>query len=278
MLSPDGTRLAVIITSPRGLYELWVSDVDRPRLRRLLAIPYTDIMSPVFTPDSDSIVVNTWNPKGDIQYRVLRIPYDNPDDLTVLAEAANEKEAENKLLGNTDEVSGLRNTVLLLTRVQGIKRYSELSLSAGDDPTFLLEGTEIEDLRYAPGQTPLIAYLSTETGRGEIVVRTLMDDELGAPYPVTFNGAWGYFWAVDPEQGLGIRYYTYDQREFFVPISFENNRLTIGDEQPTGRTSRTEYNVARGLPDGRIVAILPGENEKPVTRLELIQNWTATLD
>ena len=49
--SPDGRRVAVVIPAPKGTYETWVADLDRPGLRRVLALPNADCANAVWSPD-----------------------------------------------------------------------------------------------------------------------------------------------------------------------------------------------------------------------------------
>jgi hypothetical protein len=46
-LTPDGRKVAVVIGNPKGIYEIWTSDANRPGLRRLVAYPGEDCQDPI---------------------------------------------------------------------------------------------------------------------------------------------------------------------------------------------------------------------------------------
>ena len=54
-VSRDGRRFACVITNAQGIDEIWVSDLERPALRRVVAIPDADCDFVALTPDGEWI-------------------------------------------------------------------------------------------------------------------------------------------------------------------------------------------------------------------------------
>jgi Tol biopolymer transport system component len=63
--SPDGRRVAVVIPAPKGTYETWVADLDRPGLRRVLALPNADCVNAVWSPDGKRLATRGRDDKDD---------------------------------------------------------------------------------------------------------------------------------------------------------------------------------------------------------------------
>ena len=54
-VSPDGRRAAVVVPNAKGTYEIWVGEVGRPGLRRVLAYTNADCMDLEWSPDGQSL-------------------------------------------------------------------------------------------------------------------------------------------------------------------------------------------------------------------------------
>ena len=146
-------------------------------------------------------------------------------------------------------------------------------MDGSSEPRLLLELDDIFTPRYAPSEDPLLCYVSTETGRAEVFVRTVSESGLGPAIPVTTRGAWISNWMYDEEQGLVILHFDLAWREHITPISFENGRIEIGQSEPTGSVGDTRYEDRSSTRDGRYLTIRQGEDETPVTHLEMVQGW-----
>ena len=271
-ISPDGTRLAVIITAPGGLYEIWASDVDRPRLRRLVAIPGSDCAAPVFTPDGDHLVFVQRSSSPAQDDAISIVPFDGSEPPRRIMTSPTERI-------DVCSVSADGARVLLWEWLgSGVVAIREVPIEGGAESRLLLELPRLFMARLPPVEVPLIAYVSSETGRAEAFVRTITDNAVGPPIPVTTRGAWSLEWAVDPDRGLGILHFDMQWTEWFTPIALENGRIRIGDAIATGRLGRVEYIDRAITRSGEYFAIHRGEDEEPATTIEFVQGWARSIE
>lgn len=266
-ISNDGSRLCVLIAGPGGLFELWVSEVEVPRLRRLLAAPGTDYYNPLFTPDGEHLIVASWNPQRDEAGQILVVRFDGT-------------EPPRRIHGGWGlsawpmprSVSADGERVLMHHYLGGADLVYEVPLD-GDGPTItIMEPQEYFSISYAP-TAPLIGYVTTDAGRAEAYVREVTDDGLGPAVPVTTRGAWACEWIVDPDEGLCLTHFDLEWKEWKTPISLADGRVTIGQTVPTGRLGDVRFEDRAYTLDGRCVVIRKGEDEQPPTRLDLVQGW-----
>ena len=271
-ISPDGTRLAVIIAAPGGLYEIWTSEVDRPRLRRLVAMPGADCGSPVFTPDGDHIVFTQWNSSLAHKDTVSIVPYDGSESPRRVFASDSERTT-------VCSVSADGARVLLWEWLgTGVGAIREVPLDEGTESRVLLELPRLFAARLPPTDVPLVAYVSADTGRAEAFVSTITDKGLGPPIPVTTRGCWSLEWAVDPDRGLGILHFDMQWSEWFTPIALENGRIRIGDAVATGRQGDAAYIDRAITRSGEYFAIRRGDDERPATTIELVQGWLQSIE
>ena len=271
-ISPDGSRLAALIAGPGGLFELWGSETGQPRLRRLHAESGGDVLESAFTPDGEYLVTACWNDGEAEPRRLMVLRFDG-------------LEAPRRIWGGwgSDDwavptsVSADGERVLLVLWRDSVAQLMELPMDGSEEPRVLFEHPALYSADYPPLDLPLIGYVSTETGRAEVFVREVRPDGLGQAIPVTTRGALSSCWLVDEELGLCIAHFDLEWREFLTPIAFENGRILVGETRPTGRVGNTRYEDRSATRDGRYLAILRGEDEKPATHLELVQGWLDTV-
>ncbi len=269
-ISPDGNRLAVVIAGPRGLYELWVSNTDQPRLRRLYAEPGGDTYKPVFTPDGEHVVLSFRNPSREDVSRMLVLPFDGSEPPRRIWSPWP--------IGDWAipcSVSPDGERALITAYSAGTTRVIEAPLDREAEGLELMASDDIFTLSYAPTEAPLIQYISTETGRAEVFVRTLNDGVLGPAIPVTTRGAWSSYWMVDEDKGLCVAHFDLGWREWITPIRWENGRIGVGDPVLTGRLGDAQYDDRAITRDGRYIAIRRGDDEGPPLHLTLVQDWLA---
>jgi len=267
-ISLDGLRLATIISGPGGLFELWVSETDRPRLRRLHREPGGDANEPVLSPDGEWVVSACWSNRGENQRRLMAFRFDGSEPPRQLWGGWGETEW---VIPESVSYDGER--VLIVHYASGKAYLREVPMDGSSEPRLLLELDGIFSPRYAPSEDPLLCYVSTETGRAEVFLRTISESGVGPAMPVTTRGAWTSNWRYDEEEGLAILHFDLAWREHVTPISFENGRIEIGQSEPTGSVGNTRYLDRSITRDGRYLTIRQGEDESPVTHLEMVQGW-----
>jgi len=268
-VSPDESRLVATVGSlATGLYEIWGSAIDRPRLRRLRAEPFTDFSTPVFFPDNRRFVCTAQTEQGswleivDFNGSVPpeRLTYDEPD--VAFREPQAIHPDGDRILVVEFATSGLR--------------LAEIDLRAGEPKRrVLLEGPAMYSRAdYSPDGATL-AYVSDETGRNEAYVRTINDDgSLGPAEPVTLNGGSSVAWIPprDPETQVFTVGAATPRGIVFYPVT-PGRRPVVGEPTLTNFAEigiRSRGTVLRG---GRYATIMEGEDEKPPVYIDLLLNW-----
>lgn len=272
-VSGDGSRLAVIIPSPGGLYEIWATEITNPRLRRIAALPKTDLYEPIFTLDGEHIIATKWNPEDEERGSVIMIPFDGQGE-------------PRRLFGGFERTTWLRPTSALPDgRSFLIQAYSPednrvllYNLQSDEPPVELLNRSMI----YTPRASPdgkLLAYVTDDTGKPEVYVRTLDTEraKLGIPIPVTNTGAWGCGWSVDESGSLRLHHTDMNRRSWITPVSLQGGRISVGETTYLPRVMHERIEDACMDNRGRLYAIIKGEAEKPTTHIELVQGWLQSL-
>jgi hypothetical protein len=266
-VSPDESRLAVVVTSPAKLYEIWGSELDSPRIRRIRSVSRSDLNYPVFAPDNDTVVymraeadevgIEAASFDGHFEpYWVVE-----PGDGLILPQA----------------VHPVRSTVLYLwERPEGVRLYAA-PLEKGSRPVALFNDTSNRVGADYCSDGSVLAYLSDETERDEIYVCAVRaDGSLGRPVAVTTDGARGFAW-LGPRAAGGTHDLAVMTNEgaFSFPIT-PGERPRVGPAVPLGYDRRNTVGLFDHLSGGRRLAIVRGENESPATHVEVILNWYDT--
>ena len=267
-ISLDGSKLVCLIAGPGGLYELWTSETERPRLRRLHAEPGGDTFKPIFTPDGEHIIAAQWTPRAEEPGKILMIRFDGTEEPRRIWGGWSNGEWVYPTSVSHD---GTRTLVAL--QADGRSRILELALNGESEPRLLVEASNIYTPRFPPADVPLVCYVSTETGRAEVFVRTVDEDRVGPAIPVTTRGAWVCDWLIDENLGLCIVHFDLEWKQHITPISIEDGRISIGESTPTGQAGDTTYSDRSYTRDGRSLTIQRGNDERHPTHLELVQNW-----
>lgn len=272
-VSANGRRLAVMVANRGGLYDVWVSEVDRRRLRRLFAEAGTDFYAPILTPDGEHVIVTRWNPHDEEGGELLVARFDGTDEPRRIVGGWT---SADDVFPRSVSPDGER--VLIDERLHSEpNRLVEIGLDDGDHRRVLAQSEgNYHTPAYAPEGTPLIAYVSEETGRPEAYVREISASGLGPAIPVTTRGAWRCGWSVDGAGRLWVRHLGLDRREFMTEIVYDE-RPVIGETRPIARPDR-DYVNAHLMLDGRLMVIKRGEDEAPTTRVELVQGWLGSIE
>ena len=161
--SPDGRLLAIDRLSDSGTREIWLLDLVTKTMRRLT---FGGGASPVWSPDGRAIVFN--DPASNRLFRTLS---DGSGPKLALADGAQ------AVFDWSPDGRGIA--------FQGSSGPRMISPSGGMPYPIVQPPLNEEDVRFSPDGR-LMAFVSAETGRPEIYVRSLPDD--GARYRVTARG------------------------------------------------------------------------------------------
>ena len=264
----DGEYAVMVATNARGVDEVWMSNVERPFFRRLVAFDDADAGAPVLSRD------HQW-----LAFRV--VGGDERDGLYVR---------------RVDEPgTGVR----VHEHEEGATGLPVAWLPDGRGFTFVVRsgvGRDIYMIRYADGpgsefeKVPLVvdafdnrggslspdgrwmSFTSNRSGRTQIYVAPFTANGIGAAVPVTRSGASARF------QGASRIAYI-DSFEVLKRIHLEFGA--------TARVVREErlFNLAdkriaewAPLPDGRFIAIKEGGEEFKVSSIEVLLDWRGRLD
>jgi serine/threonine-protein kinase len=272
-IAPDGSRFAVLIAGSSGFFELWVSEVARPRLRRLHTGPAMDCYEPTFTPDGEHVVLSTWNPSAEERGSVIAMRFDGTGTPRRIFGGWKQ---DDWIVPVSVSADGAR--VLLSEYSAGRAKLYETRLDGVGEPRLLREADLLFAGRYAPTGLPLVAFITSETGRAESYVATLDETGLGPAVPVLNRGSWSHEWMVDDEHGLCLLHFDLEWREWMTPITLEDGRVRIGESSRTGRTGDVRYGHRAATVDGRYFVIRKGADEQPPVRLEIVQNWLESVE
>ena len=267
--SRDGKRAVVVITSTAGLYELWITDVDVPRLRRLASEPDGDCNSSLWTWDHDYIayVFNGGNDRDGIYGR--QADGTGGADLLVLSGSPEVRlmprawSRDGRLLLVERMEGGKASLYLLRIDESGKPSTGELELLLG--ASFATDGADLSpDGRW-------LVYGSDESSRMEIYVRSFRaDGALGEPSPISMDGGRGPRWSPD---GNSL-YYWRSGRIMTLGIDPETARPTsspsVAIDFELLPVSEDDYSV---LPNRELLMIRKGSDEARPTHMNVVLNW-----
>ena len=271
--SADGRRFVTTITNGQGIDELWVGELDRPGLRRILAVPDADIFTPLLTKDGRTVIFGR---RGH-----------NADDGIYVKSLDDPSPARRILVSPTDDIqSTLWSLVpdgsgVILGRV-GTDQKSDLYLlpiPANGGPL-----SELKPIVTGPGDEPngrispdgrWLTYTSDESGRPEVYIATFrVGAPVGETLRVTRSGGANPYWSAD---GRTIRYSDAGGRIMSLPVTTAPV-LSVGS--PTVVFDSKTLNVFANeiLPDGRQFVVIRGEEEADeIRRVSVVLNFTKEL-
>jgi Tol biopolymer transport system component len=260
-LSPDGSSVAYYTATPKGVYEVWVLDLESQSVRRLAADPVCDCSDAVWSPDGRWIAYTKFGLKE--RDGIYVVPADGSASPRRIASVVNV---------NTYTCDWAHDGSALLLSGGTSERADILALplgsaadSAGPLRTVVGGPGDQDEARMSPDGR-LLAYLSTESGRREVYVTSL---EPGLVAGVRIRIAAGLYPQWSP-RGHRLFYLTPDSRLSSVEISL-TPRLSAGtprqvlDFDASGIADA--YDV---LPDGNLIVVLKDENEGDIREFRVV--------
>jgi dipeptidyl aminopeptidase/acylaminoacyl peptidase len=272
-VSRDGRRFACVITNAQGIDEIWVSDVDRPALRRVVAIPDADCDFVALSPDGewiafartgrnekDGIYVQRADGQGSDR-RVVKLPdpsaFEGPQCWT----------PDGASLVIADIVGG-RSHLRLVPSV--------LTAEHEVQPTPLVRGFvgEFQGALSPDGHT--LAFASNESGKNEVYACAYRaDGTVSDPVRVSSGGGSAPHWSLDGKTLL----YLADQSRLMSATVSTAPALTAGapiQKLDLGKLRIASFAV---LPEGRLLGVLQGEDERDeVTGGNVVLNFSDELE
>ena len=267
ILSRDGSRFAVVISNAQGIDESWVSEVGRPALRRVVAIPDADCDVGAMSPDGQWLV-----------YR--RNGRDEKDGIYLQrADGQGEPKLVLKDPGPNDPWfpaawSPDGSALLLIATADGRAHLrimpSPLGSEATGEPKPLISGFVDEfDGAFSPDGS-LLAFTSNESGKSEVYVCAYHPGGTASdPVRVSDGGGRSPYWMPG---GKGLLYIADPSRLMSVSIA-ATPAITAGTPVQTVNLDQVLVNSLSVLPDGRMLGIQTSDLERnEVTSMNVVLN------
>ncbi len=271
--SPDESRLLVVVCAPGKLFEIWGTELESPRLRRIRGVPSSDLNYPVFAGDNDTFVY--MRSEGD-KTGIEAASFDGKFEPYWVIEPATGFVAPQTM-------HPTRNTIVCQAeRPEGIRLFkTELKKGSQLTPLFS-DPSNKEGADFSPDGS-MLSYLSDETGRSDVYVCAVREDgSLGRPVAVTNSGALGAHWespAPHPSGGAAkpTSRLILGTREAVLAYDITpGERPRMGTAEALGYDRRNMIGNLDQISGGRRLCMARGENEAPSTHAELILNWYDT--
>jgi serine/threonine protein kinase len=263
VLSPDGTRLAVVIAASHEDQDLWLHDIARDGWTRL-TYGRERLESQVWSPDGRWIVFTSFKSGHG---KLFRIPVDGgtPEPLTSGVE--------------WDYPGGVTpdGTTVVFMRLIEASQWDLMTvrLDAPAEPVPFLSTRFLEAMPALSRDGRWVAYESLETGTRQVHVRPFPGP--GPRVTVSTSGGWRPFWSYDGRE----MFYRQGQEVWAVAIApgvaFSTGapRLLFTAEFMPDSPWEGSLTVA---PDGRFLAVRPPRRERTERLLVYVPNWRQELN
>ena len=258
-LSADERMLLFSRIDPRtSTFDIWTRDLDRGLETRITTDPATDVMA-------------NWAPDGTLIYSAVRGAAPRLFRRTLATGKDEELSPEGVGMQTATSVSPDGSSFLYSQRTDRgnydlmIRRFSDNATTP-----FRTSPASEEDARFSP-DGKLVAFVTDETGRGEVVVAPFPS---GPTTPVSTTGGANPRWSSN---GRELLYITPDGELMAVPVQ-PGPPVTIGKaarlsaaRAPDGRWGEFEV-----MADGRLLAVVRTRvaSQQPMT---VIVDWPAAL-
>ncbi len=267
-VSPGGKQFSVTMGNPNGLFEVWISEIDRPRLRRFAAEPGKDCGGAIWSHDSTRLAYSVRGQGDEGGVYVRNVDGPEPPQLVL----ARERKGDN-IHPSSFSADGKR---LLIDRHGSSETQilvRDLDEPEGEAKALLTDawmGKVSWDGRW-------LVYTSDASGRNEIYIRSLGPDlATGPEVPVTTTQAGNGRWLKE-EGPLRLSYRS--QREnHIVTINTESGvTVSVPESMDSSKELRERVRSGDWLPDGRTFVLLTGEDEKRPDEIRIVLNWVEEL-
>ena len=269
----DGKRFVLTATNGQGIDEMFTGEIDRPGLRRTLAIPDADILTPVLSRDGRRVAFGRRGRTKDDGIYVKDLESDSPPRRIA---ALPGESRESTLWAFTPDGSGLLGEGTDANAHGDIVFY-DLSSSGGAPvaPTTVVSGPSTEGAVSLSPDGRFLAYASDESGREEVYVLPLSRGRAaGDALRVTRSGGTAPFWGGDGRQ---LRYQQADGTVMSVPFA-PSASPPFGSPALLYDAQKLHVIPSDVLPDGRQLAIIRGDEESDhIRRLSVVLNFSSVL-
>ncbi len=266
-VSADQRRLAVSITNDSGLYETWVTEMDRPRLSRFVYQPGQDCTPQAWTTDGSALVFSCRDTEG----ASIRLqPFDSSADGLVLRSW---RFPENYRV--TDVLPDGSAAIASRFDTDGNAHLELLPLDRESEPPAEPWLADAYNAVVSPDGRRL-AYLSTVSGRAEVYLRPLgADGKLGREIPISSEGG-GTAWWVATNGALRLEYH--NGPDIYSVDVRDDGRITPPRRVASGLELFQKIEDHEHLSDGRWLLNWMDDGEALPKRVNVVLNWTRELE
>jgi len=237
-LSPDGTRLAVVVGEDDGTQALWVYDVGSAAGQRL-AVAQT-IQVPVWT--DDGRILYSGLPFGEAVSQIFSVPADGSDEARQVLRSEG-------IVGDYPTAVTPDGRSLIFSRIFTLAHREIYQMSLNGEPvaTAVLEGEFNRGNAEVSPDGRWMVYRSDQSGSMEVYVQPFPGP--GPTIPASIGGGTSVTWSPDGTELI----YRLGDRVMAVPFSADGGTPSIG--RPV-ELFRGPY-LAPGLGGGRLYHVAP---------------------
>jgi hypothetical protein len=272
VVSRDGRRFAITITNAQGIDENWVSDLDRPGLRKVVAVPDADCDVGAISPDGETLAfARIGRDDQDGVYLERTDGQGQPQRITKPVTPSRQVFPSGWSPDGTAFLSGETIDGRTHIRVQ----RGPLTSDHPPEPKPLISGFVDE---FSPAFSPdgqMIAFASNESGKPEVYVCAYHPDAtVSDPVRVSSGGGFGPHWAAG---GKTLLYIADPARLMSVSIGTKP-AITAGTPAQVFDLEKLRINGFAVLPDGRLLGILTSDLERnEISGMNLVLNFSDEL-
>ncbi len=257
-ISRDGSRFSSVITNSRAIDEIWVSDLDRPALRRVASVPDADCGRAALSPDGQWLAfVRTGRDDKDGIYLQRLDGQGEARRIITPAGPDSQLIAEGWSPDGSVFLSGALVEGRTHIRVQRDPRLTD----SREEPRPLISGFVDEfDPVFSPDGR-MLAFASNESGKTEVYIGSYRSDgTVGDPVRVS-SGAGNSRQPSWTAGGKNLLYVTEPRRLMSVAIS-ASPAIAAGAPVQVADLERLRISDFTVLPDGRLFGVLTSEMER----------------
>jgi Tol biopolymer transport system component len=266
VLSRDGREFAVTISNAQGIDECWVSEVDRPALRRAVAIPDADCDVGAMSPDGQWLAYRR-NGRDARDGVYLGHADGRGEPKLILKDASPGQQP--LPVGWSPDGSALLITVVVDGRPHLSVIRAPLAAGPTAEPAALISGFVDEYEGTFSPDGGLLAFTSNESGKSEVYVCSYQPDgSVGDPVRASTGGGHNPHWTSG---GKRLLYIADPGRLMSVAVATAP-AVTAGAPAPIANLDQLLVNGGLSvLPDGRMLGIQTSDLERSeVTSVNLV--------